>query len=395
MASSDPLKTLRRDIVDPLKAIRQGVEVWNKWRLDNSGVRPDLRGVDFTGAGLRDAGLRGAVLIGANLIRAKLTGADLREVDLTGANLTGADLHEAKLTGANLPGAELRRARLRKADLTGANLTEAVLTWANVTEAVLRKAGLTGANLTGANLTGANLTGADLHEAVLIGANLTEARLRKADLTGADLRRARLRKADLTGADLRNTYLEETSLSEGRRDSIGSEGILSIPLRDHVTARELGKLMRGLSILYNVACTNRISECENESDKELIACKVSIGTPNLADLVGILPEITAIAAALVAVLQIPKAFAEGAKGLAEARKTWIEGTLLKPRPNDKSEHQITLSDQQINEIAVAFNELYESRELIRGRPIINLENIDQSEQIISANPDDNSEDIFS
>ncbi len=65
-----------------VKILKQGVEVWNKWREENSKVRPDL--------------------IGAKLIRADLSGAILRR-----ANLMGADLIRANLRGANLRGAIL------------------------------------------------------------------------------------------------------------------------------------------------------------------------------------------------------------------------------------------------------------------------------------------------
>ena len=52
--------------------LKQGVEVWNKWRKENPDIRPDLSGADLTGA--------------------DLGGADLHGADLDGANLRGADL---------------------------------------------------------------------------------------------------------------------------------------------------------------------------------------------------------------------------------------------------------------------------------------------------------------
>ena len=53
-----------------LKILKQGVDAWNKWRVENPGIIPDLEG--------------------ANLGQADLGGADLRI-----ANLRGADLSEA------------------------------------------------------------------------------------------------------------------------------------------------------------------------------------------------------------------------------------------------------------------------------------------------------------
>ena len=53
--------------------LKQGVEVWNKWREENPDIRPDLSEADLTGANLAR--------------REPATGADLRGADLSGANL--------------------------------------------------------------------------------------------------------------------------------------------------------------------------------------------------------------------------------------------------------------------------------------------------------------------
>ena len=105
-----------------------------------SGLRPDLRKADLSGADLR-----GAVL----------SEADLRGAKLSGADLSGANLRGAKLSGADLSGANLRGANLRKVDLRGADLRKAVLSWADLSGAVLSEADLRETNLSGANLCGA------------------------------------------------------------------------------------------------------------------------------------------------------------------------------------------------------------------------------------------------
>ena len=165
-----------------LKILKQGVEQWNKWRLENA-IRPDLI----------DANLRRADLIDANL-----SGAYLNRADLSDANLSGADLSGAYLNGANLSGANLIDANLSGADLSGADLSDA---------------NLSGADLSRADLSRANLRGADLFKANLSGANLSEAKLRSADLAGADLWGANLTSADLTDADLSRTHLVETDFT--------------------------------------------------------------------------------------------------------------------------------------------------------------------------------------
>jgi uncharacterized protein YjbI with pentapeptide repeats len=166
-----------------LKILKQGVEQWNKWRLENEGarletsIRPDLSG----------ANLIGADLIGTDLIDAYLSFADL-----SGANLSGAELVDANLIGAYLSGANLIGAKLIGANLIGANLSGANLSGANLSGAYLGGANLSGANLNGVNLSGANLNGANLN-----GANLTSA-----DLTDADLSRTGLVETDFTNATI-------------------------------------------------------------------------------------------------------------------------------------------------------------------------------------------------
>jgi uncharacterized protein YjbI with pentapeptide repeats len=166
-----------------LKILKQGVEQWNKWRIENEGarleksIRPDLSGAN---------------LIGADLIGTDLMDAYLSFADLSGADLSGAELIDANLIGAYLSGANLSGANLIGANLIGANLSGANLSGANLSGAYLGGANLSGANLSGVNLNGANLNGANLN-----GANLTSA-----DLTDADLSRTGLVETDFTNATI-------------------------------------------------------------------------------------------------------------------------------------------------------------------------------------------------
>lgn len=58
-----------------LKILKQGVEQWNKWRLENA--MPDLSDAALNGAHLAGFDLRGANLKGAYLERAGLSSASL------------------------------------------------------------------------------------------------------------------------------------------------------------------------------------------------------------------------------------------------------------------------------------------------------------------------------
>lgn len=104
---------------EQLELLRQGVEVWNSWRVEGPFVRPDL-----IGANLRKAKLSGAYLYEANLSGADLSQADLSGADLRKANLRQADLSEADLSQADLTGAILRRALMVETSLVDATLTD-------------------------------------------------------------------------------------------------------------------------------------------------------------------------------------------------------------------------------------------------------------------------------
>jgi uncharacterized protein YjbI with pentapeptide repeats len=205
-----------------LKILKQGVEQWNKWRLENA-IRPDLSRAKLNGAELKGAKLNGADLSGADLRRANLFLANLSDADLSeatllrtnlrGADLSGAKLSDANLGDANLSDAYLSGAKLGSADLSGADLSSAYLGRANLGGASLYHANLNHANLSNANLGGAGLSDASLISACLITANLNDANLSGANLIGADLSGAYLITANLSDADLSGARLNRANLS--------------------------------------------------------------------------------------------------------------------------------------------------------------------------------------
>lgn len=182
---------------EQLAILRQGVEVWNEWRGQNTRVVPNL-----VGAHLRDVNLRNADLREARLRHANLAGTDLSGADLSGTDLAGAELWLANLAGADLTGASLWQAELSRANLSHAFLHLASLLQAKLRHTVLTKANLTGANLAETDLTGADLTGAYLTGAHLAGSKLNQTVLREADLTSAGMRGAILIDCDLSKATL-------------------------------------------------------------------------------------------------------------------------------------------------------------------------------------------------
>lgn len=91
---------------EQLTKIKEGVEVWNKWRRNDPATA-----IDLTWAALHYA---------------RLTGFDLAKADLTGTELGGANLRGANLRGANLAVADLSGANLRDADLNDTRFADSV-----------------------------------------------------------------------------------------------------------------------------------------------------------------------------------------------------------------------------------------------------------------------------
>lgn len=150
-----------------LEILKQGVEVWNRWRKENPRIIPDLRDV---------------CLRGANLYLADFSGSQLQ-----GANLSGAQLNSANLSGAQLDTVNLSEANLSNASLEGATLREAILSGVNLSNATLNSATLRGARLDNANLRGADLDDVNLRRVTLHGADLSEVILGYTVLADLDL----------------------------------------------------------------------------------------------------------------------------------------------------------------------------------------------------------------
>jgi uncharacterized protein YjbI with pentapeptide repeats len=142
---------------EQLSILKQGVDVWNKWREENPNVELDLnnaylRQADLSRANLKNANLRNTILVGGNLNAADLRNADLTEANLIQATFVETNMVKATLRGSLLQEANLDLANLRSADVGDANLSEAILSSVD-----FQHANLSGADLTGANLSFANL----------------------------------------------------------------------------------------------------------------------------------------------------------------------------------------------------------------------------------------------
>lgn len=258
---------------EQLSILRQGVEVWNKWRtekmladigpldpldpfLAGSGVdsgendivvssteisatqsetntnknetaKKDAYGqtiIDLSDTDLSKRNLAGANLSRANLKNTNLSHANLRNADFNLTDLSNSKLVEARLQEANFSLAKLYEAELVNADISGGNFFMSELANANLSYANLKKADFSQAVLSQAKLIDTNLD-----EAVLKAANLTEAVLMKTSLVSADLRKAILiganfYDANLSGANLSNSDLSLATLVRTNLENTNLEG---------------------------------------------------------------------------------------------------------------------------------------------------------------------------
>jgi hypothetical protein len=169
-----------------LKILRQGAEAWNKWRIENRGIAPNLSwgnlsGADLSMVNLSEANLSRAIFLWTNLSEANLNGATLSATNLSRANLHGANFNTANLNGAdlrwaNLSGANLAGANLRGADLSGATLSAANLTGADLSDAELSRAHLRFTNFTSSNIEGTNFADSRMVRTVFADVDLGRAK---------------------------------------------------------------------------------------------------------------------------------------------------------------------------------------------------------------------------
>jgi uncharacterized protein YjbI with pentapeptide repeats len=182
--------------------LRQGTEVWNKWRSENpSVVRPD-----FTWAELNDIRIDSANLDGAQLNHAKLNGASMSRTSFVKADLRSAEIRLAYFIDADLRSADFRQSMLMRTSFDKSNLEGALFDNADA-----REVGFWGASLVGASFARTNLMRADFTRANLTGANLSEAELSYAIFVDANLQEADVSGSSIYGISVWNCNVAGTN----------------------------------------------------------------------------------------------------------------------------------------------------------------------------------------
>ena len=131
---------------EQLSILKQGVDVWNRWR-DTDPVRRiylsganlshiDLRQVNFSYADLTQVNLSYTDLRKANLSHADISRSNLSGADVGGANLWDADLSETDLSQANFAVANLWSVRVKGSNFSNAQVAGTFFGKSDLSEAI-------------------------------------------------------------------------------------------------------------------------------------------------------------------------------------------------------------------------------------------------------------------
>jgi uncharacterized protein YjbI with pentapeptide repeats len=107
-----------------LKILKQGVDVWNKWRRKNRWLEPDLSSAELSKV---------------NLYRADFIRANLNQVNFSGSSLQGVLFIQAELKCAKLNGSYLNMADFSQTEMDYTDFSNATIGWTNFGNCDLRK----------------------------------------------------------------------------------------------------------------------------------------------------------------------------------------------------------------------------------------------------------------
>jgi uncharacterized protein YjbI with pentapeptide repeats len=144
-----------------LEILKQGVKVWNQWRLENPEIRPDI-----SGANLDKLELIRYDFKYVNFRKASFERADLSVSDLTGADLADANLLITNVDYTNFYSATFVRANLKYAKFTSSIFDNADLRNTICSGTVFSLVSCKGVNFEGAIFGSTALVNADLNGAI-------------------------------------------------------------------------------------------------------------------------------------------------------------------------------------------------------------------------------------
>lgn len=222
-------------IEEHLEVLKKGVTYWNRWRVKNLEVMPDLSGIT----------LRDTDYSGINFRNVDLSNTEIEDVDLQKSNLCDTKLDNSKFVRSNLNYALLENAKVNNAYIINTQLQATVLRGATLKSTQFWESGIVGSDFTDADLSQANLLGAylsgtifkrsNLSYAIFQGANMIQADFSDANIEGANLSWTRidntnffhsnLNRVNLTRAQMIESNFENASLNDCRIYGIAAWGL--------------------------------------------------------------------------------------------------------------------------------------------------------------------------
>jgi uncharacterized protein YjbI with pentapeptide repeats len=164
-----------------VEILKQGVDVWNRWRKENPNIRPSLDSQFYRDADLYKYDFQNANLSNSNFYKSNFHRANLRFTDLSNADFTKTDCHRSSMIGANL-----ESSKFRKANLDNVSLKDTCLLNADFSYASLRWT-----DFKNANASHSILVGSDFFETKLEGVAFSNAIVGQTRFNGIDLRYVR------------------------------------------------------------------------------------------------------------------------------------------------------------------------------------------------------------
>ena len=239
--------------IEHLKILNQGVSIWNKWRIENPSILPNLRsinienlnlkGINFSSTNLSLAKLSNIYLSEANLNSATLYGTQIVNSDLSEINLKYTDINECNFyktsfSGATFKALNIEDSRFIEASLTYATLSGVTFTnvnlnnvyfmnsrilnsvfenvemkFANLEDTFLISSILTNSNFEGCSLKGTKLTDTDLNRSSLKGVSLINSEISFTRMYGVDFESAKIEKSTFTNTVFGNAKFYKTIFS--------------------------------------------------------------------------------------------------------------------------------------------------------------------------------------
>jgi uncharacterized protein YjbI with pentapeptide repeats len=142
--------------------ISSKIPEFNRWRMNNLTITPDISGKDFSGA------------------------------DLSGSYLNGVISEDTKFLHSNLSKINLVQAKLNGSNFKGANMAAALFMYAEMKKCILVDADMTRTNFMFADLQNSDLSSSRTFRTIFVGSDLRNVKLSEVDRGEMYLKNAKL-----------------------------------------------------------------------------------------------------------------------------------------------------------------------------------------------------------